>query len=102
LEELDLPGTNLLKHGIVQFELWDTDLAWCGAARHTERVLEATRAVAAREATRCLGGGVGSKEACMAGQAARSSQLPPPRVRCGNSSPRDAQSCGICCCQWDT
>lgn len=37
-EELDLPGMNLLKHGIVQSKLWDADLARCGAARHTAQV----------------------------------------------------------------
>ena len=67
---------NLLKHGIVEFKLQDTDLARCGAARHMAwvswqcRGLEATHPVVPREATPYLGGSIESKEACMAGQAA--------------------------------
>lgn len=75
-EELHLPEMNLLKHRIVQFKLWDTDLAQCGAARNMARECrqcrgpEATRPVVPREATPHLGGSMGSKEAGMAGQAA--------------------------------
>lgn len=67
---------NLLKHGIVQFKLWDTALAQRGAARNMARVsrqcrgLEATRPVVPREATPHLGGSMGREEAGVAGQAA--------------------------------